>query len=127
MCFFLSRHALHDDEQQLAAHVVKRASSSSSRQPTYCDRLPLSAAEGPLGTVLLKICVRTWHFTSHVRRGPRPQPMPAVYIFFGRLSNPFYEEDVDSALCAGFFSNNFVGKIIEISGKLRARTFVENP
>ena len=106
---------------------MKRASSYSRRQPTYCDRLPLSAAEGSLGTVLLKICVRTWHFISHVGRGPRPQPMLAVYIFLGGLSNPFYEEDVDSALCAGFFSNNFLGKIIEFSGKLRARTFVENP
>ena len=25
--------------------------------------------------------------------------MPAVYIFFGRRSNPFCEEGIDSALC----------------------------
>ena len=89
--------------------------------------LPLGAAEGPLGTVLLKVLVRKLLFTSHVGRGPRPQPIvPAVYIFFGRRSNPLYEEGVDSALCTGSFSNNFLDKIVEFSGKLRARTFVEN-
>ena len=53
MFFLLSRHVLHD-KQQLAAHIVKRASSSSVRQPTGCRSVRLRAR-----WTLLKICVRT--------------------------------------------------------------------
>ena len=88
--FLLSCHVLHGYEQ-LAALIVKRASSSSCRQPTYRDRLPLGAAEGPPGTVLLKVCVLTWHLTSHVGRGHRPQPMSAVYFAFRETEQPIWD------------------------------------
>ena len=109
-------------------YIVKRASSSSCRQSTYCDRPPLGAAEGPLGTALLKICVRTWHLTSHVECGPRLQPIPAGYIFFRETEQPILRRShkfscVPLASFKYFSQKNRSGK--NSSGKFLIHIFSE--